>query len=75
MIAEMNYTPVVAVVGIFGAIIGVIYWVIKSRDKLVYKDVCEANRDCIETSIKDFKEFVKQRFDTLEELIKNVKRE
>jgi len=60
------------------AIIGVYGWLIKhlsnSRkhpcaDNLVFKDVCQAQRDCIETSVSSLKELIEQRFDHLEKTI------
>jgi len=67
-------------IGIFGLIAGIYGWLIKHlsnhkkhpcSDDIVYKDVCQAQRDCIETSVKDLKEYSKERFDRIEELIKN----
>lgn len=72
-------------VSLFTTVIGVIYWVIKSRDKLVYKDVCESERrrlgDCIEHAeemcSQRYKELTKQMdtgFKEVKELIRNQKR-
>lgn len=66
--------------GILGTlIIGAYGWLIKhittkhpSSDKVVFRDTCQANRDCMETKIDGLKELVETRFDNLEELIKNV---
>jgi len=66
--------------GLSSAIIGVYVFLGKHTsnhrkhpcaDKIVYKDVCEANRDCIETKIDGLKELLETRFDGLEDLIKN----
>lgn len=40
-------------------------------DDIVFKDVCKANRDCIETKLDGMKELMEQRFDNLEELVRN----
>lgn len=63
-------------IGIFTLIAGVYTWLLRHikkhpcADELVFKDVCEANRDCIETQIAGLKELLGQRFDNLEELVK-----
>lgn len=75
--AEMDNKTLLAVFGLF---VGVYGWLLKHlsnskkhpcNDNLVYKDVCEANRDCIETKIDGLQKLVEQRFDNLEDLIKN----
>ena len=42
-------------------------------ENLVYEDTCEARRDCIESSVKDLKEYSKERFDRIEDLIKDAR--
>ena len=75
MVAQIDARILItAVIAVFVTIIGLIYWIIRSRDKLVFKDVCQANRDCIETKIDGLKELIELRFDTIEELIKNERR-
>ena len=73
-------TIIYVIIGVFGAIIGVYIWVAKHisnskkhpcGEKLVYKDVCEANRDCIEGSIESLKELINTKFAHIEELIKS----
>lgn len=71
-------TLIIMVIAVFSSIIGLIYWVIRSRDRLVYRDVCESERkrleDCIEGSLKLMQMQYKNlcnRFDELKELIKN----
>ena len=44
---------ITVVLAVFGTIIGVIYWVVKSRDKFITKDVCEAKQDCVESELKN----------------------
>lgn len=75
--AEMDNKVLIA---IFAAIGGTYAWLLKhlsnsrkhpSGDKLVYKDVCEANRDCIETKIDGLSQLIEQRFDHIEEIMKN----
>lgn len=75
--AEMDNKVLIA---IFAAICGTYAWLLKhlsnsrkhpSSDNLVYKDVCEANRDCIETKIDGLGKIIEQRFDHIEEIIKN----
>ena len=75
--AEMDNKVLIA---IFAAIGGTYAWLLKHLsnskkhpccDNLVYKDVCEANRDCIETKIDGLGQLIDQRFDHVEELIKN----
>lgn len=67
-------------IAVVSAVIAGIYgWLLKHlsnakkhpyADKIVYKDVCQAHRDCIETSVKDLKDYTKERFDRIEELLK-----
>lgn len=66
--------------GLSSSIIGVYVFLIRhlsnnrrhpSSDNLVYKDVCEANRDCIETKIDGLSQLIEQRFDHIEDVIKN----
>lgn len=75
--AEMDNRVLIA---IFGAISGVFGWLLKHlsnskkhpcSDSLVYKDVCKANRDCIEEKIDGLQKVIETRFDNLEELVKN----
>lgn len=74
---ENNTTIWIGIAGLFAGIYG---WLIKhvSGDKhisegqlnaLQTKETCEAHRDCIEVSVKNLKEYVKERFDKLEDLI------
>lgn len=57
--------------GIFGLFVAVYGWMLRHLFvKVQYKDVCQANRDCIETQIAGLKELLEQRFDNLEDLIK-----
>lgn len=57
--------------GIFGLFTAVYGWLLRHLFvKVQYKDVCQANRDCIETQIAGLKELLEQRFDNLEDLIK-----
>lgn len=74
-----------AIISVFSAIIGVIYWVIKSRDKLVYKDVCESDRRGLGDCIEHAEEMCSQRYSELtkrmdagfkevKELIRNQKK-
>lgn len=66
--AEMD-KYIIGVCGLFAAVYG---WLLRHLFvKVQYKDVCQANRDCIETQIAGLKELLEQRFDNLEELIKN----
>lgn len=56
------------ILGLFTVIYG---WLLRHLfNKAQFKDVCEANRDCIETKIDGLKELVEQRFDNLEDLVK-----
>ena len=64
--------------GITTMIVGVYGWLLKHlsnskkhpcSDKLVYRDTCQANRDCIEMKIDGLKELLENRFDNLEKLI------
>lgn len=66
--------------GLIALIAGVYGWLLKHLsnskkhpcgDNLVYKDVCEANRDCIEAKIDGLQKVIETRFDGLENLIKN----
>jgi len=58
--------------GIFGIFTAVYGWLLKHLfAKVQFKDVCQANRDCMETKIDSLKELVETRFDNLEDLIKN----
>lgn len=67
-------TIIFCVIGVFSTIIGLIYWVIKSRDKLVYKDVFESElkriEDCWETELKSLKKEMTLRFDNLEKMLR-----
>jgi hypothetical protein len=51
---------ITAVIALFSTIIGVIFWVSKSRAKMVFKDVCEEKagrlNDCIENEVRSSKE-------------------
>ena len=59
------------IIGIFGLFTAVYGWLLRYLFvKAQYKDVCQANRDCIETQITGLKELLSQRFDSLEELVK-----
>lgn len=67
-------------IAIFTMISGVYIWLLKhlsnskkhpNSDNLVFRDVCEANRDCLEIKIDGLKELIEQRFDNLEKLVKN----
>ncbi len=66
------------VVAIFSAIIGLIYWVIKSRDKLVYKDVCDERHkgleDCVEAKLETLETKIDEGFRRIEVLINNVRK-
>jgi len=42
-----------------------------SKDAIVYKDYCDKNHDCVEAKIDGLKELMEQRFDSLEELVRN----
>ena len=59
------------IIGIFGLFTAVYGWLIRHLFvKAQFKDVCKANRDCIETQISGLKELLEQRFDSLEDLVK-----
>ena len=59
------------IIGIFGLFTAVYGWLLRYLFiKVQYKDVCKANRDCIETKIDGLKELLEQRFDNLEDLVK-----
>jgi len=59
------------IIGIFGLFTAVYGWLLRYLfGKVQYKDVCQSNRDCIETKIDGLKELLEQRFDSLEELVK-----
>lgn len=68
---------ITSVIAIFGTIIGLIYWIIKSRDKLVYKDVCEAKHkgfeDCVEAKLETLETKIDEGFKRLEGLINGVR--
>lgn len=64
---------------IMAALVGIYGWFLvhigKSKkhpckDDIVYKDVCKAQHDCVETELKGMKELMELRFDNLEELVK-----
>lgn len=60
------------ILGLFAVFSTVYGWLLKHLfGKVQYKDVCQANRDCMELKIDSLKELMGQRFDTLEELVKN----
>jgi len=74
-----------AVLGLYGTVIGVIYWVNRSRNELVYKDVCKSERkridDCIEGAVErseqryaELKSDMLRGFEEIKELIRNQKR-
>lgn len=74
---EVDNKIVVAVIALFTGIYG---WFLKHlsnpkkhpcADDIVFEKNCEARRDCIETSVKDLKEYSKERFDRIESLIKD----
>jgi len=91
----MDYRAVYAVVGaivaIFGAIIGVYIFLFRHvrepkkhpcSDDLVYKDVCQANQNCLEGEIKnvnsrltELKTDLKDGFTEVKALIRNGGRE
>ena len=57
--------------GIFAVFTAVYGWLLRHLFvKVQFKDVCKANRDCIETKIDGLKELLEQRFNSLEELVK-----
>lgn len=59
------------ILGIVGLITGVYGWLLRHLfNKVMFKDTCQANRDCIEVKIDGLKELIEQRFDTLEDLVK-----
>lgn len=67
---------------IMAGLVGIYGWFLKhmanskkhpSKDAVVYKDVCQANRDCIEVKLDGMKELMEQRFDNLEELVRSEK--
>jgi len=75
--AQIDNIVVIVVIGIFGAIIGVIYWV--SR-RFITKDVCDAKQDCVEAEIKnvhfrltEIKNDMKTGFDEVKDAIKEGK--
>lgn len=71
--AEIDNKIILGLFGVFTALYG---WLIRHLfAKVQFKDVCQANRDCIETKIDGLKELVEQRFDNLEELVKKNGRE
>lgn len=60
------------ILGIFALFSGIYAWLIRHLFvKAQFKDVCQANRDCIETKIESLEKLLNQRFDNLESLIKN----
>lgn len=64
------------IIGILGLFTAVYAWLLRHLFvKAQFKDVCKANRDCIETKIDGLKELLEQRFDSLEELVKKNGRE
>ena len=85
----MNNALIYVIVAIFGAIIGVYIFLFRHirepkkhpcGDDLVYKDVCQANQDCLEQGIKnvnnrltEMKADMKDEFAEVKSLIKNSK--
>lgn len=80
MLTQIDIKLIMVIVAVFSAIFvayTAIYKHIANAKKhpcsndIVYKDVCKANQDCLETKIDSLKELLEQRFDSIEELIKN----
>lgn len=74
--AEMDNKVIIA---IFAPILGIFGWLLKHMsnpkkhpcsDDIVYKEVCEAKRDCIEAKIDGLQKVIETRFDSLEDLLK-----
>jgi len=40
------------------------------KDDIVFREVCQANRDCIETKLDGLEKLTKQGFENIENLIK-----
>ena len=62
------------------ALVGIYGWFLKHmasskkhpcKDDIVYRDVCKATHDCVEAKLDGMKELMEQRFDGLEELVRN----
>jgi len=72
----MDGKIILGIVGVISSAIVATYgWLIKHLyDKVVFEDTCEARRDCFESKVDDLKEYSKERFDRIEDLIKNGQR-
>lgn len=73
---EVDSKIIVVVIGLFTGVYG---WLIKHlsnskkhpcADDIVFEKTCDARRDCIESSVKDLKEYNKERFDRIEDMLK-----
>lgn len=71
------------IAAIIAAFTGVYGWLLKHlsnskkhpcADDIVFEKNCEARRDCIESSVEGLKEYSKERFDRIEELIKDARK-